>query len=119
MYNRLNMLVVRTKLPRRNPSERVKPVPGVAEIVEDGEAGVDVERASEPEYLAHGQPGVADASLLGPGQRVTGGLLADQRAQNHHVIVAVLRQVGSRVGRQVDEVLRGKQVLQEEEKRLF
>ena len=119
MYNRLNMLVTRTKLPRRNPSERVEPVSGVAEIVEDGEAGVDVERGSEPEYLPHRQPGVADASLLGPGQRVTGGLLADQRAQNHHVVVAVLRQVGSRVGGQVDEVLRRKQVLQEQDKRWF
>ena len=111
--------MARTKLPRRNPSERVEPVSGVAEIVEDGEAGVDVERGSEPENLAHRQPGVADAGLLGPGQRVTGGLLADQGAENHHVVVAVLRQVGSRVGGQVDEVLRRKQVLQEQEKRWF
>ena len=83
--------MARIKLPRRNPSEGVEPVSGVAKIIEDGEAGVDVERGSEPENLAHRQPGVADAGLLGPGQRVTGGLLADQRAENNHVIVAVLR----------------------------
>ena len=103
------------KLPRRNPAKRVEPVLGVAKVVEDGDAGVDVERGREPEHLPHRQPGVADAGLLGPGERVVGGVLADQGPEDHDVVVAVLCQVGSGVGRQVDEVLRGKQVLQTKE----
>ena len=103
--------MARTKLPRRNPSERVEPVSGVAEIVEDGEAGVNVERGSKPEYLPHRQPGVADSVLFGLGQRVIGRLLADQGPEDHDVVVTVVCQIGSGVGRQVEEVLRGKQVL--------
>ena len=102
-------------VPRWNPAERVKPVLGVSKVVEDGDAGVNVERGREPEHLPHRQPGVADSVLFGLGQRVIGRLLADQGPEDHDVVVAVLCQVGSGVGRQVDEVLRGKQVLQTKE----